>query len=72
VSRRARYQSRRPTRSVRSENQRGNRMEFIGSTLMALAILGGALYGGFVLWRRGKLTRLTFLPKPPPPPESKA
>jgi hypothetical protein len=49
-------------------------MEFIGSTLMALAILCLVFYGGFVLWRRGKLTRLTFLPKPKPPspPESKA
>lgn len=40
-------------------------MEFIGSTLIALAIIGAVVYGAFILWSKGKLTRLTFLPKPP-------
>lgn len=40
-------------------------IEFIGSTLMAIAVLGGLALGGYHLWRKGKLTRLGFLPKPP-------
>jgi hypothetical protein len=41
-------------------------MEFLGSTLIAVAFVAALVYGAFVLWSRGKLTRLTFLPKPPP------
>lgn len=44
---------------------------FAGSTLMAIAVILGIAYGGYILWRKGKLTRLTFLPKPPTTTETK-
>jgi hypothetical protein len=42
-------------------------VEFIGSVLVAGGVLGGLALGGFVLWRKGALAWLPFLPKPPPP-----
>ena len=39
--------------------------QFAGYLVMAVAILAAVAYGGFELWKRGKLARLTILPKPP-------
>jgi hypothetical protein len=38
---------------------------FIGSTIMAAAVLLGIAYGLYVLWRKGKLAHFSFVPKPP-------
>ncbi len=40
-------------------------MGAFGVVLMTLAVLGIVAGGLYVAWEKGKLTRFTFLPKPP-------
>lgn len=40
-------------------------MQFLGGMLVGIAILGGLAAWGFHQWRKGRLTRVPFLPKPP-------
>lgn len=41
---------------------------FIGGFMMGFATCCAMFYGAFVLWRKGKLTMISSLPKPPTPP----
>lgn len=39
--------------------------EFLGNGLLFVAIIGAIAFGCYELWKRGKLSRVPFVPKPP-------